>query len=38
MVDLLDPSNVITRMFNAEKYEEMYVYCKKMLEKTRKNP
>ena len=23
MVDLLDPSNVITRMFNAKKYDEM---------------
>ena len=34
MVDLLDPSSVITRMFNAEKYEEMYTYCKRLLEKT----
>jgi hypothetical protein len=33
MVDLLDPSNVITRMFNGEKYDEMYTYCKKLLEK-----
>ena len=33
MVDLLDPSNVITRMFNGERYDEMYTYCKKLLEK-----
>ena len=32
MIDLLDPTNVITRMFNAEKYEEMYNYCKNLLE------
>ena len=32
MVDLLDPSNVITRLFNAEKYAEMHDYCKKLLE------
>ena len=24
MVNLLDPSNVITRMFNAKKYDDMY--------------
>ena len=34
MVNLLDPSSVITRMFNAEKYEELYTYCKGLLEKT----
>jgi len=33
MIDLLDPTNVITRMFNAQKYEEMYAYCKGLLEK-----
>ena len=33
MVNLLDPSNVITRMFNAGKYDEMYAYCKSLLEK-----
>ena len=33
MVDLLDPSNVITRLFNSEKYDEMYNYCKNLLEK-----
>ena len=33
MIDLLDPTNVITRMFNAGKYEEMYNYCKNLLEK-----
>ena len=30
---LLDPSNVITRLFNSEKYDEMYNYCKNLLEK-----
>ena len=33
MVNLLDPSNVITRMFNAGKYDEMYKYCKDLLNK-----
>ncbi|RZD36961.1 MAG: hypothetical protein CXT78_16930 [Thaumarchaeota archaeon] len=33
MVNLLDPTNVITRMFNAKKYDEMYRYCKDLLEK-----
>jgi hypothetical protein len=33
MIDLLDPTNVITRMFNAQKYDEMYNYCKGLLEK-----
>jgi len=32
MIDLLDPSNMITRLFNAQKYAEMYDYCKKLLE------
>ncbi len=34
MVNLLDPSNVITRLFNSGKYVDMYNYCKNMLEKT----
>ena len=34
MVDLLDPTNVITRMFNAGKYEDMYNYCKELLKKS----
>ena len=34
MVNLLDPTNVITRMFNAKKYDEMYNYCKNLLDKT----
>ena len=33
MVNLLDPTNVITRMFNAKKYDEMYNYCKNLLDK-----
>ncbi len=33
MIDLLDPTNVITRMFNSEQYDDMYNYCKKLLEK-----
>ena len=33
MIDLLDPTNVITRMFSAGKYEEMYNYCTNLLEK-----
>ena len=33
MIDLLDPSNVITRMFNSGKYDDMYNYCKTLLEK-----
>ena len=33
MVNLLDPSNVITMMFNAGKYDELYNYCKELLEK-----
>ena len=33
MVNLLDPTNVITRMFNAGKYQDMYDYCKELLEK-----
>ena len=33
MVNLLDPANVITRMFNAKKYDDMYNYCKNLLEK-----
>ena len=37
MIDLLDPSNIITRMFNAEKYDELYEYCKKLLEKDPSN-
>ena len=28
MVDLLNPLNIITSMFNAQKYNEMYEYCK----------
>jgi len=28
MIDLLDPTNVITRMFNAKKYDEMYTIVK----------
>ena len=34
MIDLLDPTNVITRMFNAKKYNEMYSYCKNLLEQS----
>ena len=34
MVNLLDPTNVITRMFNAGRYDDMRDYCKKILEKT----
>jgi len=37
MIDLLDPTNVITRMFNAKKYDEMYNYCKNLLEKSSDN-
>ena len=37
MVNLLDPSNVITRMYNAGKYDDMYNYCKNLLEKTGKD-
>ena len=33
MINLLDPSNVITRMFDAKRYDDMYNYCKGMLEK-----
>ena len=33
MIDLLDPTNVITRMFNSEQYDDMYNYCKNLLEK-----
>ena len=33
MIDLLDPSNVITRMFNSGKYDDMYNYCKNLLQK-----
>ncbi len=33
MIDLLDPSNVINRMFNSGKYDDMYDYCKNLLEK-----
>ena len=33
MVNLLDPTNVITNMINARKYDEMYNYCKNLLEK-----
>ena len=33
MVNLLDPANVITMMFNAGKYHELYNYCKSLLEK-----
>ena len=34
MINLLDPSNVITRMFNSGKYDDMYNYCKNLLKKT----
>ncbi len=33
MIDLLDPTNVITRMFNSGKYDDLYNYCKDLLEK-----
>ena len=33
MIDLLDPTNVITSMFNSKKYDDMYNYCKNLLEK-----
>ena len=33
MINLLDPSNIITTMFNAGKYDELYAYCKNLLEK-----
>ncbi len=33
MIDLLDPTNVITRMFNAENYDKLYNYCKDLLKK-----
>ena len=33
MIDLLDPTNVITRMFNGENYDQLYNYCKDLLKK-----
>ena len=33
MIDLFDPSNVITMMFNNGKYDELFNYCKNLLEK-----
>ena len=33
MVDLLDPLAVMTRMFEAEKFEDLIVFCKKILDK-----
>jgi hypothetical protein len=33
MVDLLDPTNVITRMFNGKNYDQLYNYCKDLLKK-----
>lgn len=33
MIDLLDPSKVITRMFEAGRFEEMKSYCEQLLEK-----
>ena len=33
MIDLLDPTNVITRMFNTENYDQLYNYCKDLLKK-----
>ena len=33
MIDLLDPTNVITILFNSKKYDDMYNYCKNLLEK-----
>ena len=33
MIDLLDPSNVITMMFNDGKHDELFNYCKNLLEK-----
>ncbi len=37
MIDLLDPTNVITRMFNAENYDQLYNYCKDLLKKDPSN-
>ena len=34
MIDLLDPTNVITRMFDSENYDQLYNYCKDLLKKT----
>ena len=33
MIDLLDPTNVITRFFNSERYDQLYDYCKDLLKK-----
>ena len=33
MIDLLDPTNVITRMFNNQNYDQLYNYCKDLLKK-----
>ena len=33
MIDLLDPTNVITRMFDSKNYDQLYNYCKDLLKK-----
>ena len=33
MIDLLDPTNVITRMFEGKNYDQLYNYCKDLLKK-----
>ena len=33
MIDLLDPTNVITRMFDSQNYDQLYNYCKDLLKK-----